>query len=64
MLNIHPISIQSNPGIYKAPISSCLIKGADETEKLPKISVHDSKLGKTKKAVTNCKQSEIGMSSF
>ena len=23
----------SNPGIYKAPISSCLIKGADETEK-------------------------------
>ena len=35
-------NIQSDPGIYKAPISSCLLKGADETEKLPKMSVHDS----------------------
>lgn len=40
-INQEQIPIQSNPGIYKVPISNCLAKGDDETEKLPTISVHD-----------------------
>lgn len=65
LLNFYAPLLQSNPiqsRIFITPISNCPIKGDDETEKLRKRSVHDSNWEGQNKAVTNRKQSEIGLS--